>query len=80
MLAAIGALGLVCTALAMMLMFYLVNHAGAVRATLVTYLNPAVASLLGVLLLHERLGATGLGAFASILGGSRLATRGRVRT
>ena len=79
-IASISALGLVCTALAMMLMFHLVNHAGASRATLITYLNPAIASLLGVLLLHERLGPMGLVAFASILIGSWLAThRGRVR-
>jgi drug/metabolite transporter (DMT)-like permease len=74
-LACIAALGIVCTALAMMLMFYLVNHAGASRATLITYLNPAVASLLGVMLLDERLGASGLLAFALILLGSWLATR-----
>ena len=71
----IAALGIVCTALAMMLMFYLVHHAGASRATLITYLNPAVASVLGVALLHERLGASGLLAFALILLGSWLATR-----
>jgi drug/metabolite transporter (DMT)-like permease len=71
----IAALGIVWTALAMMLMFYLVHHAGASRATLITYLNPAVASLLGVALLHERLGASGLLAFALILIGSWLATR-----
>ena len=59
----------------MMLMFYLVNHAGASRATLITYLNPVVASLLGVLLLDERLGVSGLFAFALILLGSWLASR-----
>jgi drug/metabolite transporter (DMT)-like permease len=74
-IACIAALGIVCTAAAMMLLFYLVNHAGASRATLITYLNPAVASLLGVALLHERLGAGGLAAFALILLGSWLATR-----
>jgi drug/metabolite transporter (DMT)-like permease len=74
-LASIAALGIVCTAIAMVLMFYLVNHAGASRATLITYLNPAVASLLGVMLLDERLGASGVLAFALILLGSWLATR-----
>ncbi len=59
----------------MMLMFYLVSHAGASRATLITYLNPAVASLLGVWLLNEHLGTSGLFAFALILAGSWLATR-----
>jgi len=74
-LAALAALGIVCTALAMMLMFYLVSHAGASRASLITYINPAVASLLGFWLLHEQLGAGGLAAFALILLGSWLATR-----
>jgi drug/metabolite transporter (DMT)-like permease len=69
-------LGTVCTALAMLLMFYLVNHAGASRASVITYINPAVAALLGVFLLHERLGFGGIAAFVLILVGSWLATRG----
>jgi drug/metabolite transporter (DMT)-like permease len=69
-------LGAVCTALAMLLMFYLVNHAGASRAAVITYINPAVAALLGVTLLHERLGVGGILAFVLILQGSWLATRG----
>jgi drug/metabolite transporter (DMT)-like permease len=75
-LASMAILGVVCTALAMVLMFYLVNHAGASRATVITYINPAVAALLGVSLLHERLGVGGILAFALILLGSWLATRG----
>lgn len=75
-LASIAILGVVCTSIAMLLMFYLVNHAGASRATVITYINPAVATILGVLLLHERLGAGGYAAFALILLGSWLATRG----
>lgn len=74
-LGCVAALGVLCTAIAMMLMFYLVNHAGASRATLITYLNPVVASLLGVMLLDERLGVRGLLALALILLGSWLATR-----
>jgi len=68
-------LGVVCTALAMLLMFYLVGHAGASRAAVITYINPAVAALLGVWLLHERLGLGGIIAFVLILFGSWLATR-----
>jgi drug/metabolite transporter (DMT)-like permease len=75
-IAAIAVLGILCTAIAMLLMFYLVNHAGASRATLITYINPAVASLLGVWLLDERLGAGGVAGFALILLGSWLASRG----
>ena len=46
------------------------------RATVITYINPAVAALLGVLVLHEHLGAGGIVAFVLILLGSWLATRG----
>jgi drug/metabolite transporter (DMT)-like permease len=76
-IASMVVLGVVCTALAMLLMFYLVSHAGASRAAVITYINPAVATLLGVLLLDERLGIGGTLAFVLILVGSWLATRGR---
>jgi drug/metabolite transporter (DMT)-like permease len=75
-LCSIGILGAICTALAMLLMFYLIGHAGASRASVITYINPAVATLLGVSLLHEQLGVGGFTAFALILVGSWLATRG----
>ena len=74
----IALLGLLCTAVAMLLMFYLVGHAGASRASIITYINPAVATLLGVGFLHERLGIGGAIAFAVILIGSWLATRAPV--
>ena len=79
-LASIAILGVVCTSLAMLLMFYLVNHAGASRAAVIAYVNPAVAALLGVWLLHEHLGLGGILAFALILLGSWLATRGAVES
>jgi drug/metabolite transporter (DMT)-like permease len=75
-LASVAVLGLVCTALAMVLMFYLIRHAGAARASVITYINPIVATLLGVAILHEPLGLGGIAAFALILAGSWLATRG----
>ena len=74
----IAVLGIVCTAVAMLLMFYLVRHAGASRASVITYINPVVATLLGVLVLHEHLGVGGYVAFALILLGSWLATRGKI--
>jgi drug/metabolite transporter (DMT)-like permease len=74
-LASIAVLGVVCTAVAMLLMFYLVRNAGASRATVITYINPVVATLLGVLVLREHLGIGGFIAFALILLGSWLATR-----
>ena len=75
-LSSLATLGFVCTAVAMLLMFYLVNQAGASRASVITYINPAVAAVLGVAVLHERLGVSGAVAFALILLGSWLATRG----
>jgi len=74
-LASIAVLGVLCTAVAMLLMFYLVRTAGASRATVITYINPVVATLLGVLVLREHLGIGGFIAFALILLGSWLATR-----
>lgn len=76
-LGSIAVLGIVCTAIAMLLMFYLVRDAGAARASVITYINPVVATLLGVLVLHEHLGIGGFIALALILLGSWLATRGK---
>jgi drug/metabolite transporter (DMT)-like permease len=73
-LSAIAVLGVLCSSIAMLLMFYLVRIAGASRALIITYVNPAVATLLGVGLLHESLGPGGVTAFVVILIGSFLAT------
>lgn len=75
---AIGALiglGLVCTALAFVVFFALIQEVGAERALVFTYLNPAVAVTAGVLVLGERLHTEMVIAFALILVGSVLATR-----
>jgi len=74
-IAAVVTLGVVCTALAFVLFFNLIGEIGPVRATVITYVNPAVAVVLGVVFLHETFGAgTALG-FGLILCGSFLATR-----
>ena len=52
-------------------------EAGPSRAAVITYVNPLVAVVLGVLVLDERLGAMSLVGLLAILGGSWLATRGR---
>jgi drug/metabolite transporter (DMT)-like permease len=75
-LISVAILGVLCTAVAMLFMFYLVSHAGPARATVITYINPVVATFLGIWLLHERLGVGGLVALLLILLGSWLATRG----
>lgn len=74
-IAAVVVLGIVCTALAFLVFFGLIAEVGPVRATVVTYVNPAVAVALGVSLLHEPFTVgTGVG-FVLILTGSFLATR-----
>ncbi len=69
------ALGVVCTALPFVLYFALIEEAGPSRSTLVTYINPAVALLLGVVLLHESLTLGLVIGFPLVLLGSYLATR-----
>lgn len=69
------ALAVVCTALAFVVFFALIEEIGPVRATVITYVNPAVAAVLGVSILGERFTA-GMGVgFALILVGSVLAAR-----
>jgi len=51
--ASLVALGVVCTALALALFFALIREVGPQRALVITFVNPAVAVLLGVLLLDE---------------------------
>ena len=74
-LLAIGLLGIVCTALAFLLFFALIAEVGPVRATIITYVNPAVALALGVVLLGEPLTIGAVAGFALILAGLFLATR-----
>ena len=74
-IAAVVTLGVVCTALAFLLFFSLIREIGPVRATVITYVNPAVAVALGVLLLNERLTVAIAVGFALILSGSVLAAR-----
>jgi drug/metabolite transporter (DMT)-like permease len=52
-------------------------EAGPSRAAVITYVNPLVAVVLGVLVLDERLGATAVAGLLAILAGSWLATGGR---
>jgi drug/metabolite transporter (DMT)-like permease len=74
-LIAVGLLGVVCTALAFLLFFALIAEVGPVRATVITYVNPAVALALGVALLGEPLTIGAGVGFALILVGMFLATR-----
>jgi drug/metabolite transporter (DMT)-like permease len=73
-LGALAALGIACTALALYLFFYLIKEAGATRAAVVAYINPAVAAVIGVLVLNEPFGTSAVVGLALILFGSWLAT------
>lgn len=75
-LTSVGILGLFCTALALLLYFYLINEAGAARASVVAYVCPAIAALLGVAVLGEHFGLASASGLALILFGSWLATGG----
>jgi drug/metabolite transporter (DMT)-like permease len=74
-LAALAGLAVLCTAAAFLLFFRLIAEVGPARATVITYVNPAVAVALGVLVLSEPLTPGMIAAFALILAGSVLATR-----
>jgi len=75
--ASVVLLAVVCTAVAFLLMFALVAEVGPVRATVITYVNPAVAVAAGVLILDEPLTAATLVGFVLVIAGSVLATRRR---
>lgn len=74
-IAAVALLAVVCTALAFLVFFALIAEVGPVRATIITYVNPAVALALGVVLLHEPLTVGAGVGFALIVIGSFLSTR-----
>src|SRR5204863_3141243 len=74
-LGSIAVLGVVCTALGLVVFFRLIAEAGPSRASVITYVNPLVAVTLGVIVLGERPGATSFAGLVLILAGSWLATR-----
>jgi drug/metabolite transporter (DMT)-like permease len=75
-IASLLALGLVCTALALLTFFALIAEVGASRGAAFTYVNPAVSVLLGVVLLNEGLNIATLSGFLLIILGSWLSTGG----
>ena len=70
-------LGLLCTALAFVLFAVLIVEVGASRASVITYVAPAVAVVLGVVALDESLGAGSIIGLFLILAGSWLSTQAR---
>ena len=74
--ASVVTLGVVCTAAAFMLLFALVGEVGPVRATTITYLNPAVAVIAGAVVLDEPVTVWTVIGFALVVTGSYLVNRG----
>ena len=73
--ASVVILAVVCTAVAFLVFATLIDEVGPVRATVITYVNPAVAAVLGVLVLHEQFSPAMAIGFALVILGSALATR-----
>jgi drug/metabolite transporter (DMT)-like permease len=74
-LTAVAILATVCTAAAFLLFAALIAEVGPVRATVITYVNPAVAAVLGVLVLQETFTVAMAIGFGLVIVGSTLATR-----
>ena len=72
-------LGVLCTAAAFLVFFALIGEAGPARATVITYVNPAVAIVLGAVVLSEPLTLGMVIGFPLVIVGSVLGTS-RVRT
>src|SRR5687767_11972729 len=72
-------LSVLCTAAAFLVFFALIAEAGPARATVITYVNPAVAILLGAVVLSEPLTPGMVIGFPLVIVGSVLGTS-RVRT
>ena len=68
-------LGAGCTALALVLFYALQRRVGPIRALLVSYLNPIVAVLLGVVVLSESITGAVVAGMGFIVAGVALATR-----
>ncbi|MEY4323464.1 MAG: hypothetical protein RL410_1245 [Actinomycetota bacterium] len=71
----VAVLTLVCTVAAFIVFFSLIAEVGGIKATLVTYINPAVAIALGIVLLKEPVTLGLLIGFPMVLGGSWLASK-----
>jgi len=74
-LVAVAILAVVCTAAAFLVFAALIAEIGPVRATVITYVNPGVAAVLGVVVLREPFGVAMAIGFGLVIVGSVLATR-----
>ncbi len=71
-------LAFVCSALAFVVLFALIREIGPVRATSITYVNPAVAIIAGAVLLGEQITIWTIIGFILVIAGSWLVTRRRI--
>jgi drug/metabolite transporter (DMT)-like permease len=73
--ASVLGLALICTALAFVLFFALIAEIGPARATLITFVNPAVAVVVGAIVLDEEITVATIGGFVLVLAGCWLSAR-----
>ena len=71
---AVSVLGLICTATAFMFFFALIAEIGPARATVIAYINPVVAVILGVAFLDEPFTVAMAIGSVMVIAGSILAT------
>jgi drug/metabolite transporter (DMT)-like permease len=74
-IASVLVLAFVCSALAFVVLFALIAEIGPVRATAITYVNPAVAIIAGAVLLGEPVTVWTIVGFVLVIAGSWLVTR-----
>lgn len=74
-LVSVVVLAVICTAAAFVVFGALIDAVGPVRATVITYVNPAVAAVLGVVVLRETFTVPMGVGFVLVILGSILATR-----
>jgi drug/metabolite transporter (DMT)-like permease len=72
------ALAVLCSAIAFVALFALVEEVGPTRTTVITYINPAVAIILGIMILGEDITYGIILGFPLVLIGSVMATRRNV--
>ncbi|MCU1367564.1 MAG: protein of unknown function transrane [Ilumatobacteraceae bacterium] len=72
---AVLGLAVICTGIAFVVFFQLISAIGPDRATLITFVNPAVAVVLGAVVLDETITVSTVIGFVLVLSGCWLATR-----
>ena len=74
-LASIGVLAVICTSVGFIVFAALIKEIGPVRSTVITYINPAVAAVLGIVVLNESFSLAMGAGLLLVISGSILATR-----